>query len=172
ILGTGVGGGIVVRGELLNGANAIAGEWGHNPLPWPQPGELPGPACYCGRHGCIETWISGTGFAADHARLNGGHWRGEQIVLAADSGDATAQASVERYEQRLARALAHVINVLDPQVIVLGGGLSSLRRLYRTVPGFWKPWIFSDDIRTRLVQAQFGDASGVRGAAWLWPEAA
>ncbi|NGY05842.1 ROK family protein [Solimonas terrae] len=171
ILGTGVGGGIVVRGELLNGANGIAGEWGHNPLPWPQAGEAPGPACYCGRHGCIETWISGTGFAADHRRSTGEALRGEQIVFAADDGKPAAQASLQRYEQRLARALAHIVNVLDPQVVVLGGGISTLRRLYRTVPELWKPWIFSDEIRTRLVQAQFGDASGVRGAAWLWPEA-
>lgn len=171
ILGTGVGGGIVVRGQLLDGANGIAGEWGHNPLPWPQPGELPGPACYCGRHGCIETWISGTGLAADHARLHGGDRRGEQIVLAAEHGETAAQATLQRYEQRLARSLAHIVNVLDPQVIVLGGGLSKLRRLYRSIPELWKPWIFSDGICTRLVPAQFGDASGVRGAAWLWPEA-
>ncbi|NKF22887.1 ROK family protein [Solimonas marina] len=170
ILGTGVGGGIVVRGQLLDGANAIAGEWGHNPLPWPQPGELPGPACYCGRRGCIETWLSGTGLAADHMRLHGGNWRGEQIVFAAEDGDAAARATLDRYEQRLARALAHVINLLDPQVIVLGGGLSNLRRLYRNVPALWAPWVFSDEIATRLVAAQYGDASGVRGAAWLWPE--
>lgn len=172
ILGTGVGGGIVVRGELLDGANAIAGEWGHNPLPWPQAGELPGPACYCGRHGCIETWLSGTGFAAEHRRLHGGGWRGEQIVAAAEEGDAAAEASLQRYEQRLARALAHIINVLDPQTIVLGGGLSRLRRLYRRVPELWTPWVFSDEVRTPLVPAQFGDSSGVRGAAWLWPEGA
>lgn len=170
ILGTGCGGGIVVRGQLLNGANAIAGEWGHNPLPWAQSGELPGPVCYCGRHGCIETWISGTGLAADHMRLHGGQWRGEQIVSAAEDGDLAAQATLQRYEQRLARALAHVINILDPQVIVLGGGLSRLRRLYRSVPELWTSWVFSDEIATQLVPAQFGDSSGVRGAAWLWPE--
>ena len=172
ILGTGVGGGIVVRGELLNGANGIAGEWGHNPLPWPQPGELPGPACYCGRHGCIETWISGTGLAADHGRLYGEALRGERIVFAAEDGDPAARATLDRYEHRLARALAHIINVLDPQVIVLGGGLSTVRRFYRHVPELWKPWVFSDDIRTRLVPSEYGDASGVRGAAWLWPETA
>ena len=172
ILGTGVGGGIVVHDRLLRGANAITGEWGHNPMPWPQPGELPGPPCYCGRRGCIETWLSGTALAADHMRLHGGSWRGEQIVFAAEDGDAAAEATLQRYEQRLARALAHVVNILDPQVIVLGGGLSRLRRLYRTVPELWKPWIFSDEVRTRLVAAQYGDASGVRGAAWLWPETA
>lgn len=172
ILGTGVGGGIVVRGQLLRGANAITGEWGHNPLPWPQPGELPGPECYCGRSGCIETWLSGPGLAADHMRLHGGSWRGEQIVFAAEDGDAAAEATLQRYERRLARGLAHIINVLDPQVIVLGGGISRVRRLYRTVPELWKAWVFSDEVRTRLVPAQYGDASGVRGAAWLWPEPA
>ncbi|MGH8444229.1 MAG: ROK family protein [Solimonas sp.] len=170
ILGTGAGGGIVVRGQLLRGANAIAGEWGHNPLPWPQPGELPGTACYCGRSGCIETWVSGTGLARDHAHINGGALRGEEIVAAAEAGDAAAEATMQRYVPRLARGLAHIINVLDPQVIVLGGGLSRLRRLYREVPEAWKPWVFSDEVRTRLVPAQYGDASGVRGAAWLWPE--
>lgn len=170
ILGTGVGGGIVVRGQLLRGANAIAGEWGHNPLPWPQPGELPGAACYCGRSGCIETWVSGPGLAADHARVNGAALRGEGIASAAAAGDAAAEATLQRYVQRLARGLAHIVNVLDPQVIVLGGGLSRLRRLYREVPEAWKPWIFSDEVHTRLLPALYGDASGVRGAAWLWPE--
>lgn len=170
ILGTGVGGGIVVRGALLDGANAIAGEWGHNPLPWPQPGELPGPACYCGRQGCIETWVSGPGLAADHARVNSVALRGEDIVARAAAGEAAAEATLQRYEQRLARSLASVVNVLDPQLVVLGGGLSQLRRLYRTVPELWKAWIFSDEVRTRLVPAQYGDASGVRGAAWLWPD--
>ncbi|WP_341646718.1 ROK family protein [Thauera sp. SDU_THAU2] len=168
ILGTGVGGGIVVRGGLLNGVNGVAGEWGHNPLPLPTTDELPLPACYCGRSGCIETWLSGPGMAADHARHHGGRLDAAAIVAAANH-DPDCGATLRRYEQRLARALAGVINLLDPDVIVLGGGLSRIERLYTNVPALWVPYVFSDCIATRLVPARHGDASGVRGAAWLWP---
>lgn len=170
ILGTGVGGGIVVRGELLVGANAIAGEWGHNPLPSPTSGEVPAPACYCGRNGCIETWLSGPGLTRDHAAVTGAALAPEAIVASAAAGDVACEATLQRYEDRLARALAGVINLLDPQVIVLGGGLSNLDRLYTNVPHLWVPHIFSDTIATRLVKHAHGDSSGVRGAAWLWPE--
>lgn len=168
ILGTGVGGGIVVRGGLLNGVNGVAGEWGHNPLPLPTADELPLPACYCGRSGCIETWLSGPGMAADHARRHGGRL-GAAAIVAAANHDPDCDATLRRYEQRLARALAGVINLLDPDVIVLGGGLSRIERLYTNVPALWAPFVFSDCIATRLVPARHGDASGVRGAAWLWP---
>lgn len=171
ILGTGVGGGIVVNGSLLVGANAIAGEWGHNGLPRPRPewNETPGPACWCGRHGCIETWLSGPALAADHARGGGDLLSGEAVVSLAETGDAQAAATLSRYEDRLARALASVVNLLDPEVIVLGGGLSRIARLYRHVPALWDEWIFSDQIATRLLPAQHGDSSGVAGAARLWP---
>ena len=172
ILGTGVGGGIVVDGRVLDGPNAIAGEWGHNPLPAPRPDETPGPACYCGRAGCVETWLSGPGLAADHARIAGGALTAEQIVAAASSGDAASEATLARYEERLARALAGVINVLDPDAIVLGGGLSKAGRLYERIPRLWGRYVFSDDVRTRLMAPVHGDSSGVRGAAWLWPSPA
>lgn len=172
ILGTGVGGGIVVNGQLLRGPNAIAGEWGHNPLPWAVPEELPGRDCYCGKQGCIETWLSGPGLAHDHLIATGIALRGEQIVDAALAGDAAAEASLQRYEHRLARGLAQLINIVDPDVIVLGGGLSRVKRWYRQVPALWANWVFSADVQTRLVPAQYGDASGVRGAAWLWPQPA
>jgi fructokinase len=162
ILGTGVGGGIVAHGRLLNGPNAIAGEWGHNPLPWPEDAERPGPACYCGRSGCIETFLSGPGLARDH----GGGLSAEEIAAA---GDSQAEAALARYERRLARALASIINVIDPHVIVLGGGLSKLDRLYRSVPALWGRFIFSDHVDTILRPPLHGDSSGVRGAAWLWP---
>jgi len=158
ILGTGVGGGIVINGQLVTGPNAIAGEWGHNPLPWPEDGERPGSACYCGRSGCIETFLSGPALARDDGR----GLTAEQIAATADS------ASLIRYEMRLARALAHVINILDPYVIVLGGGLSKIDRLYRSVPKLWGKWVFSDSVATKLVPPKYGDSSGVRGAAWLW----
>jgi fructokinase len=172
ILGTGVGGGIVVRGRLLAGANAIAGEWGHNPLPWPLPEEWPGPPCWCGRTGCIETLLSGPGLAGDHRRATGRAATGEAIAAAAAAGDGAAAATLARYEDRLARALAGIINVLDPEIIVLGGGLSRLERLYEAVPRLWARHVFSDRVATRLVPPRHGDASGVRGAAWLWPEEA
>lgn len=168
ILGTGVGGGVVVRGQVLRGANAVAGEWGHNPLPWPLADELPGPPCYCGRSGCIETWCSGPGLARDHLALTGQTLEAAAIVAAAGLGDAAARATLERYVSRLARALAHVINLLDPDVIVLGGGLSNMVTLYDEIPRRWTPWVFSDVVRTRLLRNRHGDSSGVRGAAWLW----
>ncbi len=162
ILGTGVGSGIVARGQLLAGPNAIAGEWGHNPLPWPEDGERPGPPCYCGRQGCIETFLSGPALSRDDGR---GLTAAE--IAARAPADAVAEASLRRYEQRLARALAHVINILDPHVIVLGGGLSKLERLYQSVPRLWGAWVFSDRVDTRLLPPRHGDSSGVRGAAWL-----
>ncbi len=169
IVGTGVGGGIVVNGRLLAGPNAIAGEWGHNPLPWPRPEEWPGPACYCGRTGCIETFLSGPGMAARHAEAGGTGSTARDIVTLADAGDPLGQRALERYEDRMARALASVINVLDPDVIVLGGGMSNIMRLYASVPRRWGAYVFSDRVATRLVRARHGDSSGVRGAAWLWP---
>jgi fructokinase len=169
ILGTGVGGGLVVDGRIVVGANAIAGEWGHNPLPWPQDAERPGARCYCGKHGCIETFLSGPGIARDFAAATGQAWGAPEIVAAAERGDPAAGAALERYEDRLARALATVINVVDPDAIVLGGGLSNLTRLYAAVPRRWAAYVFSDAVMTRLVQARHGDSSGVRGAAWLWP---
>jgi fructokinase len=168
IVGTGTGGGVVVSGRVLTGPHAIAGEWGHNPLPWPQPDELPGPACYCGRRGCIETWLSGPGLAADHHRSGGAELAPPAIVAQAEAGDPVALAALERYQERMARSLATVINVLDPDVIVLGGGMSNVVRLYCEVPRRWQRWVFSDGISTPLVPPRFGDASGVRGAAWLW----
>lgn len=169
ILGTGVGGCIVVDGRPLVGANAIAGEWGHNPLPWPEDDERPGPACYCGRSGCIEQFLSGPGLAADFARATGETWAAEQIAAEAEAGHEEANRTLARYENRLGRALASVINVVDPDVIVLGGGLSNIDRLYENVPGLWDRWVFSDHVSTRLMKNRHGDSSGVRGAAWLWP---
>jgi fructokinase len=171
IVGTGTGGGIVVGGRLLVGAHAIAGEWGHNPMPWPQDGEAPGPACYCGRRGCIEQFLSGPGLARDHREATGRDWTAPEIAAAAVD-DAAAELALRRYERRMARALASIINVLDPDVIVLGGGLSNLERLYDNVPLYWGEYVFSDRIDTRLVPPMHGDASGVRGAARLWPEMA
>jgi predicted NBD/HSP70 family sugar kinase len=168
ILGTGVGGGIVVKGRLLQGPNAIAGEWGHNPLPWPQADELPGPECYCGKRGCIETFLSGPGLARDFLQHTGQSLTGPEILARADSGDAAANAAFQRYEDRLARGLAQVINLLDPDAIVLGGGLSNCARLYDEVPKRWGRYVFSDRVDTRLLPPRHGDSSGVRGAAWLW----
>lgn len=172
ILGTGCGAGVVVHGRVLDGPNAIAGEWGHNPLPWPQADEIHGPACYCGKSGCLETWLSGPGLAADHARTTGERRAGEKlsaeaIVAAAAQGNPAAQATLDRHVDRLARGLAQVINILDPDVIVLGGGLSKLPHLYAAVPARWGRYVFSDVVRTRVLPPRFGDASGVRGAAWL-----
>jgi fructokinase len=168
ILGTGVGGGLVVNGQVVTGANAIAGEWGHNALPWPEAGEWPGPACYCGRTGCIETFLSGPGLAKDYEAGSGRRLDASAIVAAADDGDADARSAVARYEGRLARGLASVINMCDPDAIVLGGGVSNMRRLYERVPRLWGEFIFSDAVVTRLLRAVHGDSSGVRGAAWLW----
>src|SRR5918996_1949481 len=167
IIGTGTGGGIVVHGRVLAGPNAIARGWGHNPLPWPQQDELPGPSCYCGLKGCLETWLSGPGLARDHRERTGPGLTPPAILRAAAAGDAAAEATLRRYEDRLARGLAAVINLVDPEVIVLGGGLSQLERLYRTVPAIWDRYVFSDTVRTRLVPPMHGDSSGVRGAAWL-----
>jgi fructokinase len=167
ILGTGVGGGLAVHGKVLAGPNAIAGEWGHNPLPWPDPDELPGAPCYCGLAGCIETWLSGPGLARDYWLHAGVERDPPAIVAAAAHGDAPADAALRRYEHRLARGLAVVINLLDPQAIVLGGGLSQLPRLYTAVPALWDRYVFSDTVRTPLLPAMHGDSSGVRGAAWL-----
>jgi fructokinase len=169
IVGTGTGGGVVVHGRVLTGPNAIAGEWGHNPLPWPRDEERPGPACYCGRSGCIETFISGPGLAQDFRLATGEAIDAPEIVRRAGADDAAADAALGRYEDRMARALASVINVLDPDVIVLGGGMSNVRRLYINVPRLWSRYVFSDRVDTRLVAPMHGDSSGVRGAAWLWP---
>lgn len=166
ILGTGVGGGIVVKRQVLAGTNRIAGEWGHNSLPQESGDSLP--RCYCGRTGCIETWLSAAGLVGDHQRCTGEALPSEAIALRAESGDAACEATLVRYERRLAAALSQVINILDPEVIVLGGGLSNLARLYRNVPSYWRKHVFSDQITTRLLQPQHGDSSGVRGAAWLW----
>ena len=167
ILGTGVGGGIVIDGHVLEGINAIGGEWGHNPLPWPEDSERPGPACFCGKRGCIETFLSGPGLARDYAAQGGETFTSEEVVRRAAAHDAAAQESLARYEARLARALATVINVIDPDVIVLGGGLSNIAQLYPNVPRLWEKWIFSDVVRTKLVRNLHGDSGGVRGAAWL-----
>jgi fructokinase len=168
ILGTGCGGGIVVDGRLLSGPNAIAGEWGHNPLPWPRPDETPGPSCYCGKRGCIETYLSGPGLAADH-RLHGGEsLEPPAILAAARSGDPAAAATLARHVERLGRALASVIDILDPEVIVLGGGLSNLPHLYEDLPGLILPHLFCEGLATRILPPVHGDSSGVRGAAWLW----
>ena len=169
ILGTGVGGGIVIGGRVLTGHNAIAGEWGHNPLPWPQATETPGPPCYCGRYGCIETFLSGPALVSDLGAAGGAAVTPHEIFRRAAAGDDPAGQAVARYELRLARSLAMVINILDPDVIVLGGGMSNVGRLYETVPALWQQWVFSDRAETPLKPPLHGDSSGVRGAAWLWP---
>jgi fructokinase len=169
IIGTGTGGGLVVNGRLVAGANAIAGEWGHNPLPSPEDDERPGARCYCGRSGCIETFLSGPALARDYIALGGDDLSAAEVALRADGGDRRAIECLERYERRFARAIASIINVVDPDVIVLGGGLSNIARLYEQVPKLWSAHVFSDRVDTRLVRAMHGDASGVRGAAWLWP---
>jgi fructokinase len=168
ILGTGVGGGIALGGRILVGANAIAGEWGHNPLPWPAPNEIPGPPCYCGRSGCIETFLSGPALAADHHRHTGHRLSALEIADLAERGDSQCSATLDRYMHRLARGLASVINLIDPDAIVLGGGLSGISALYERVPLLWREHVFSDQVVTRLLPPVHGDSSGVRGAAWLW----
>ena len=174
ILGTGCGGGIAVHGKVLSGPNGLAGEWGHNPMPWSDADE-PRLACYCGQSGCIETLLSGPGLAADHQRRHGGSLSAAQIAAAAAAGDAACAATLARWHLRLARALASVINLLDPDVIVLGGGLSRIASTYSVVPALWGRWVFSggvrEPVRTRLLPARHGDASGVRGAAWLGRDA-
>ncbi len=169
IVGTGAGGGIVVDGKVLTGSNAVAGEWGHNTLPWPDAEETPGPPCYCGKRGCIEVFLSGPGLARDHTVSGGPASTAEEIASRARTGDEMAEAALARYERRMAKSLASVINVLDPGVIVLGGGCSNIERLYESVPRLWKGYAFSDEITTELRRNVHGDSSGVRGAAWLWP---
>lgn len=172
ILGTGCGGGVVIDGKVWAGANGLGGEWGHNPLPFQEGDDFPGPSCYCGRRGCLESYVSGSGLQRDFAQATGRTLKGRDIVAAAAAGDGAAEAALQRLERRLAQALAVVINILDPQCIVLGGGLSLVPRLYTNVPKLWSQHVFGHDAhRTLLAQAVHGDASGVRGAAWLWPEA-
>jgi len=170
ILGTGVGGGIAIDGQVLEGRNAIAGEWGHNPLPRVSPRDLPEPACYCGRIGCVETWLSGPALARDHRAHTGEVLDPQAIAAAATAGDSGCIDTLERYCERAGRALAGVINLLDPEVIVLGGGLSNIDRLYQRIPEYWRAHVFSDPVDTLLMRNRHGDSSGVRGAAWLWPE--
>jgi len=165
ILGTGVGGGIAFDGKIIGGLNAITGEWGHNPLPWPTDDERPGPLCYCGLHGCIESFLSGPALAEDFHRQSGHQCEASEI---ANLASQSAEKVLTRYENRLARALASVINILDPDIIVLGGGLSNMTRLYDAVPALWQQWVFSDRVDTLLMPNKLGDSSGVRGAAWLW----
>jgi fructokinase len=169
ILGTGCGGGIALDGRVHTGRNAVAGEWGHNPLPWARPDEFPGPLCYCGQHGCLEAWISGTGLAADYERATNVSLAATEIAVHAAADESAALAALARYEDRLARGLAHVINLLDPDVIVLGGGVSQIPRLYQNVPPKLKEYVFGKEADTPVLRAQHGDSSGVRGAAWLWP---
>ncbi len=169
ILGTGCGGGIALDGRVHAGPNGVGGEWGHNPLPWPQPEELPGPPCYCGKHGCQEQWLSGTGIAQDYTRVTGDALTTREIAARWGAGDPVASANMLRFEGRLARALATVANLLDPDIIVVGGGVSRIGRIYADLPALIQPWVFGGDFDTPIVPAAFGDSSGVRGAAWLWP---
>ncbi len=169
ILGTGCGGGIAVDGRVHSGLNGVAGEWGHNTLPWMRAGEFPGASCYCGKKGCIETWISGTGLEKDYERATKLSLRGPEIIARGVAGEAAALAALDRFEDRLTRALAGVINLLDPDVIVLGGGASQIPRLYKNVPARLKEHVFGKEADTPVMPAKHGDASGVRGAAWLWP---
>jgi fructokinase len=170
ILGTGCGAGITFQARPHNGPNGIAGEWGHNPLPWPSAAEFPGPSCYCGKHGCLETWISGTGLEDDYQRAVGTRRTGREILALTVGGDAAAEAAVRRYESRLARGLAHVVNVLDPDVIVLGGGMSRIDRLYPALNAHMPDFVFGKEFATPIRPALHGDSSGIRGAAWLWPK--
>jgi fructokinase len=168
IIGTGCGGGVVVNNKLVDGPNACGGEWGHNSLPWPMEDELQSTQCWCGLNGCIETFLSGTGFTDDYEREFGRRAGAPEIIQAADDGDEGAETIVRRYESRLARSLAQIINTIDPDVIVLGGGMSNVERLYKNVPAIWSDYVFSDTVLTALLAPRFGDSSGVRGAAWLW----
>ncbi len=169
ILGTGCGGGVAFEGKVHAGPNGVGGEWGHNPLPWATAEELPGPACYCGKHGCLEKWISGTGISDDMERVTGRRLTGRDVARLSEQGDAEAAAAMERFLSRLARGLAGIVNALDPDVIVIGGGVSRVERIYREVPQLIRPYVFGGDFDTPVVPAKFGDSSGVRGAAWLWP---
>ncbi|EDS7165909.1 fructokinase [Salmonella enterica] len=172
IIGTGCGAGVALNGRAHIGGNGTAGEWGHNPLPWMDDDELryrEEIPCYCGKQGCIETFISGTGFATDYQRLSGKALKGDEIIRLVDAQDAVAELALSRYELRLAKALSHVVNILDPDVIVLGGGMSNVERLYKTVPSLMKSFVFGGECETPVRKAQHGDSSGVHGAAWLWP---
>lgn len=169
ILGTGCGGGIALNGRVHSGMNDVAGEWGHNPLPWPQDNEYPGPQCYCGKRGCVETWISGTGLEADYERATNVSLKGPEIISRSLAGEPSALAALDRYRNRLARSLAHVINLLDPDVIVLGGGLSRVECLYRDLSLTISDYVFGKEADTPILPAKHGDSSGIRGAAWLWP---
>jgi fructokinase len=169
ILGSGVGGGIAIGKKIIAGANGVAGEWGHNPLPWPKPEDVPASACYCGKTGCAETYLSGSGLTRDYRKLTGQARTGQEIASAALNGGSHAAACIDAYLDRLARGLASIINVLDPDAIVLGGGLSNIERLYGELPARIEQYAFSDGISTPVLRAKYGDSSGVRGAAWLWP---
>ena len=169
IVGTGCGGGLVVNGQVIGGKNAIGGEWGHNPLPWPSGGEVPGPKCYCGRHGCIEQYLAGPGLERDHLGAAGVALSAQEIELGAVAGDPACVATLDRYVDRMARSLASIINVIDPDAIVLGGGVSRMEAIYERVPGIWGEYIYSDHVATKLVPNMHGASSGLRGAAWLWP---
>ncbi len=170
ILGTGCGGGLAINGRVHEGLHSVAGEWGHNSLPWPRSDEVPGPPCYCGKSGCIETWISGTGLGKDYERATGTPLSGKEVVEAADRGDGQAAAALRRLEDRIARGFASLVNVIDPDVIVVAGGLSQLSSIYRNVPPLLENYGFGGGIHTPIVPARHGDSSGVRGAAWLWPK--
>jgi fructokinase len=169
ILGTGCGGGVAISGRVHDGPNGVSGEWGHNPLPWPRPEEYPGPACYCGKRGCLEMWISGTGIALDYRTATGRPRTTPEIVAEFEAGEADAVAAMERFEDRLARGLAHVINILDPDAIVIGGGVSKVKHIYQGLPERLQKYVFGGEVSTPVVPARYGDSSGVRGAAWLWP---
>jgi fructokinase len=169
ILGTGCGGGVALEGCVHDGPNGVAGEWGHNPLPWPKPEESPGPACYCGKRGCMEMWVSGTGIARDYKSVTGTAKTTREIVADFTAGDRVAAETIERFEDRLARGLSNVINILDPDVIVVGGGVSRVEHIYGALPKLLPQYVFGGEASTPIVQAKYGDSSGVRGAAWLWP---
>jgi fructokinase len=169
ILGTGCGGGVALEGCVHDGPNGVAGEWGHNPLPWPKPEESPGPACYCGKRGCMEMWVSGTGIARDYKNVTGTAKTTREIVADFTAGDRVALETIARFEDRLARGLSNVINILDPDVIVVGGGVSRLDHIYAVLPKLLPQYVFGGEASTPIVQAKYGDSSGVRGAAWLWP---
>ena len=169
ILGTGCGGGVAIGARVHAGPNGVAGEWGHNPLPWQRPEEYPGPACYCGKQGCMEMWVSGTGIALDYRTATGRARTTQEIVSEFEAGELEATAAIHRFEDRLARGLAQVINILDPDVIVIGGGVSKLEDIYREIPKKLPAYVFGGEASTPVLPAVFGDSSGVRGAAWLWP---
>jgi len=169
ILGTGCGGGVAIGGRVHEGPNGVAGEWGHNPLPWPRPEEYPGPECYCGKRGCMEMWVSGTGIALDYRTVTGKVLTTQEIVSQFEAGDREATAAMKRFEDRLARGLAQVVNILDPDVIVIGGGVSRVKHIYRELPKKLKTYVFGGEASTPILPAMYGDSSGVRGAAWLWP---